>query len=119
MYSALEELVKWVASLGFVASTSPEKDAPDDPDEFVTVERESGGVTDHVDHPSFTIQTWAPTEDRAEEMGEQIRMALLTQRLPYGFHSVSIDAGPYRHYDEDTRCPRYQLAIDAVAQLTR
>ena len=64
MYSITEQFVAWLNGLSFRASTWPPKDA----DEFVTVERTGGGVTDLVDHPLMAVQTWAATEDRAEAM---------------------------------------------------
>lgn len=114
MYSITEQFVSWLASHGYSASTAP----PKANGAFVTVERTSGGVVDMVDRPSLAIQTWAPTEPRAEEMGNAIRLLLATGDYPTGVHHVAIDSGPYRFYDEDTTMPRYQLSIDAACQLT-
>ena len=111
-YSALEAVVGWLAGLGYRASTI----VPADADEFVTVERTGGGVSDYVDHPTFAVQAWAPTEERAEEMALAIRLAALTGR-PQGIHRFTEMQGPYRFYDENTRCPRWQLVLTASAQL--
>lgn len=114
MYSVTEAFISWLNNLGFDAHSYP----PNDSQEFVTVERTGGGVIDLVDRPSLAIQTWAKTETRAEDMVNAIRLALLTSELPNGVHSVSINTGAYRFYDDETRLPRFQLYIDVVSQLT-
>lgn len=117
MYSILEQVIAWLDAHGYEAFSRPPEDAPDCPDEFVTVERVGGGVADLVDRPRIAVQTWAPTEDRAEEMGNELRMLMLVGARPRGVHSWSVDSGPYRFYDEETRCPRYQLTVDVASQL--
>ena len=114
MYSVVSAFIQWLNSLGFDAHSYP----PNDSTEFVTVERTGGGVVDMVDRPALAIQTWAQTETRAEDMANAIRYALLTGELPGGVHSVSINTGAYRFYDDETRLPRFQLYIDVVSQLT-
>lgn len=118
MYSITEQLISWLENLGYRAGTRPPKDAPDCPMEFITVHRTGGGVQDLVDHPSYALQAWAQTAPRAEEMANDIRFEFLTGELPYGVHHVSINSGPYPFFDEDTRCPRYQLVLDITSQLT-
>ncbi len=115
MYSVTEEFVTWLLARGYSASTWPKADAPD---EFVTVERTGGGTADMVDYPMVAIQAWAPTEARAEEMAVEIRNALMTQQRPRGIAKLNVNSGPYPFWDEDTRCPRYQLVLDCTAQLT-
>lgn len=114
MYSVTEAFINWLIARGYNAYSYP----PATGTEFVTVERTGGGVVDMVDRPSMAIQTWAQTEERAEAMIIDIKVALLTRTLPIGVHSVSINSGGYRFYDEDTRLPRFQLYLDAVSQLT-
>lgn len=114
MYSVTEQFVAWIALLGFHASTYPPKTGS----EFVTVERLGGEVTDMVDHPSMAIQTWAATEERAEEMANEIRFVLITGNRPQGVYRADVESGPYPFYDEDTRLPRYQVVLDCTAQLT-
>lgn len=113
MYSITEEFVKWLHGLNYAASTYPPKNGA----EFVTVERTGGNVSDMVDHPTMAIQTWAATEPRAEEMANAIRNAALTGTRPDGVHGIAVNAGPYPFWDEDTRCPRYQLVLDVTCQL--
>ena len=113
MYSVTEEFVTWLTQLGFQASTYP----PADGEQFVTVNREGGGVSDMVDHPTVTIQTWAATEVLAESMALLIRNEALTSTLPYGVTRATVNAGPYPFYDEDTRMPRFQLVLDVTCQL--
>lgn len=115
MYSVTEQFVTWLRERGYEASTYPRADAPD---EFVTVERTGGGTADMVDHPTMAVQTWAPTATRAEEMARSIRDALLLGQRPAGVHNVAVNSGPYPFWDEDTRCPRYQLVLACTAQLT-
>lgn len=112
-YSITEAFVAWLESMGYRASTYP----PADGDEFVTIERTSGGVENLIDYPSIAIQAWAETETRAEEIANDIRYALLTTSRPEGVAHISINAGPYRFYDEDTRLPRYQLVVDCTTHI--
>ena len=112
-YSVTEAFVAWLNNLGYRASTYP----PADGVEFVTAERTSGGVESLIDYPSMAIQVWAQTEPRAEEIANEIRYALLTQSRPAGVAHVSINAGPYRFYDDDTRLPRYQLVVDCTTHI--
>lgn len=118
MYSITEQVVAWLSGMGFRAGTRPPKEGPYCPQEFVTVERTGGGVQDLVDHPSFAVQAWAPTAPRAEEMANAIRMEALTGGLPHGVHSMRVDSGPYPYFDEETRCPRYQVVFDITSQIT-
>jgi len=115
MYSPTEQLIVWLTSHGYTASTYPRQDATPP---FVTVERTGGYVADLVDHPKMAVQTWAETEAEAEEMAIDIRDALLLGTLPYGYHSVQVNAGAYPFWDENTRYPRYQIVFDATTQLT-
>lgn len=115
MYSVTEEFVSWLSGLGYAASTYPPKDAPD---EFVTVERTGGGMADLVDRPLMAIQTWAPTEARAEEMANGIRLEAVSGSRPAGVARIGVNSGPYPFWDEDTRCPRYQVVLDCTAQIT-
>lgn len=114
MYSVTAAFIDWLNANGYNAHSYP----PASGNEFVTVERTGGGVADMVDRPTLAIQTWATTEERAEDMAAEIRFAVLTQPLPVGVHSASINTGAYRFYDEDTRLPRFQLVLDVVSQLT-
>jgi hypothetical protein len=117
VYSVTEAIVAWLADAGYEAHALPPAEAPDSPDEFVTVERTGGYVENMVDHPVVAIQAWARTEARAEEMSNEIRnLALLSER-PRGVHRIDVDSGPYPFYDEGTRCPRYQLVLDVTCQL--
>ena len=117
-YSITEQMVAWLSSLGHRAMTHPCIEAPDCPQEFVTVERTGGYAADLVDHPTMAVQAWAQTEPRAEEIANEVRMACLTGDLPYGVHRIAVNSGPYAFWDEDTRCPRYQLVLDITSQLT-
>lgn len=112
-YSVTEAFVSWLQSLGYSASTYPPKTGT----EFVTVSRTGGSVSDMVDRPMVAVQTWAKTEERAEEMATEIRDAALTGPRPFGVASIRINAGPYPFWDESTRLPRYQLYLDCAAQL--
>lgn len=114
-FSVTEAMVAWVASMGYRAATRVPKNPPA---ELVTVERGGGGVRSMVDHPMVAVQCWAPTEERAEEMANAIRLAVLTSQPPAGVHSARVNSGPYPFFDEDTRCPRYQLVLDLSSQLT-
>lgn len=114
-FSVTSAIVAWVHSLGYVAAVRRYKGAPV---ELVTVERLGGGVRSFVDHPTVAVQCWAEDEARAEDMANDVRLALTTTRPPVGIHSVRVNAGPYPFYDPDTRLPRYQLVLDVSCQLT-
>ena len=114
LYSITEQFVTWLSDNGYAASTYPPKTGT----EFVTVERTGGSVTDMVDRPSIAIQAWAKTPTRAEEMANEIRELLLLGSLPYGVHSARIDSGPYPFWDEQTKLPRYQIALICASYLT-
>lgn len=114
MYSITEEFIKWLSVMGYDAYSYPPKDSK----EFVTVERTGGDVENLVDYPTIAIQTWAQTQDRAEEMANEIRVAALTLARPFGVHSVRVNSGPYAFFDESTRLPRYQVVLDCAAYLT-
>ena len=113
MFSATESLIAWLDDNNYRASTQ----VPQGVTEFVTVERTSSYVENLVDHPTFAVQTWATTEARAEQMALEIRELLLTSPRPYGFYAMS-PQGVYPFWDEQTRCPRYQLVIQCTTQLT-
>lgn len=115
MYSVTEAFVSHLLALGHDAYANVPADPPT---EFVTVERTGGSVTDLVDHPSLAIQCWAATDEAAERLANAVRAQILTGARPPGVTRVDVNSGPYRFYDEYTRCPRYQMALDATCQLT-
>ena len=115
MYSVTEAFVSHLLSLGYAAYANVPADPPA---EFVTVERTGGSVTDLVDHPSLAIQCWAATDEAAERLAHVLRAQIVCGARPFGVTRVDVNSGPYRFYDEYTRCPRYQMALDATCQLT-
>ena len=117
MYSVVQTTIEWLESLGF-AAYSIDPPAENAPDRFVTVQRPGGYVADKVDHPSVAIQCWAPTDDEAEDMAIEVRNHVVLGSRPAGVWNMTVNSGPYDHYDEDTRCPRYQLYVDMTCQLT-
>ncbi len=117
MYSVLAAFVERLLALGYDAYSIVPGDE-DAPAEFVTVERTGGYVTDMVDHPTIAVQCWAATDADAEDMAVAVRNALLTGPRPAGVSRIDVNGGPYRFYDEYTRCPRYQLTLDVTCQLT-
>jgi len=115
MYSVTEAFVSHLLALGHDAYANVPADPPT---EFVTVERTGGSVTDLVDHPSLAIQCWAATDEAAERLANVVRAQIVTGTRPHGVTRIDVNSGPYRFYDEYTRCPRYQMALDATCQLT-
>jgi len=115
-YSVTEAFVARLAQLGYAVSTRPPEQAPQG-GEFVTVERVGGGVADWLDRPSMAVQCWAATEERAEEMANEVRLALL-DNPPLGVLHLAVDSGPYPFWDEGTGLPRYQTTFNCTAQLT-
>lgn len=115
MFSITDAMIGWIVSLGYAAATHRFSGAPD---ELVTVERTGGPVRGWVDHPTIAVQCWAPTERRAEEMANELRLALITRATPAGIHKVRADSGPYPYPDQDSRIPRYQFVLNVSCQLT-
>ena len=119
VYSVIAELVSWLEDRFYEVWTIVPDDADDDlPARFVTVERTGGYVEDMLDHASVAVQCWAQTDSEAHDMAIGLRNLLLTDQRPYGVGRISIDSGPYRFYDEATRCPRYQLTLDVTCCLS-
>lgn len=114
VYSIEEALLDWLTDMGYAAFVRVPKNRPD---RFVTVERTGGNVADMVDHPTVAIQTWATTQAVAEEDACAIRMVALMGQLPEGVHSMRVNSGPYKFYDEDSDMPRYQTLFDVTCQL--
>lgn len=112
--STTEAMVNWLADMGYRASTRPPSTMPT---EFVTVERTAGYVENLIDHPTFAVQAWARTEDRAEAMAVDIKSAATFGEPPEGFASLRVDAGEYSYWDESTGMPRYQLVIVGTAHI--
>ena len=113
MYSATQSLIEWLTNKGYSAYSYPPKTG----NQFFTVERTGGNVSDLVDHPVFAVQAWAQTESDAETMCIEVRNALVQGDVPNGFAKVYQES-LYPWYDESTRLPRYQLVIDCTTQLT-
>ncbi len=119
VYSVTAELVSWLEDRFYEVWTIVPDDADDDlPARFVTVERTGGYVEDMLDHPTIAVQCWAATDADAEDMALELRNRLLTDLPPLGVSSIRIESGPYRFYDETTRCPRYQLTLDVTCRLS-
>ena len=115
-YSIEEGVIAWLTGLGYDAHATVPKDRPD---RFVTVERTGGDVADMVDHPEIAIQTWARSAADAEQDACAIRMVALAGNLPGGVHSMRVNSGPYKFYDEESMQPRYQTVYDAACQIVK
>ena len=114
VYSIEEAVRNWLVDMGYAAYVRVPKDRPK---RFVTVERTGGGVENMVDYPLVAVQTWAQTQAEAEEDASAIRMVALVGNLPEGVHSMRVNSGPYKFYDEESMQPRYQVVFDVVCQL--
>lgn len=114
-FSVTDAMVSWLARLGYNAATRRYDNSPA---ELVTVTRTGGRVLNLIDRPVIALQFWAGTEERAESMANEARLALLTTCPPPGIHSVSVNTGPYPFFDAYSRSPRYQLVLDVSCQLT-
>lgn len=115
-YSIEQSLVEWLEDLGYGAYANVPMDRPA---RFVTVERTGGEVADLVDHPTVAIQTWARSAAEAESDACDIRLAATTVALPDGVHSMRVNSGPYKFYDEESMQPRYQTVYDVTCQLVK
>ena len=114
VYSIEEAMRDWLVDMGYEAYVRVPHDRPS---RFVTVERTGGGVENMVDYPMMAVQTWAQTQAEAEEDASAIRMVALVGELPRGVHSMRVNAGPYKFYDEESMQPRYQVVFDVACQL--
>lgn len=114
VYSVEEAVRNWLLAMGYEAYVRVPKDRPQ---RFVTVERTGGGVENMVDHPLIAVQTWAQTQAEAEEDANAIRMVALVGLLPEGVHSMRVNSGPYKFYDDESMQPRYQTVFDVACQL--
>lgn len=114
VYSIEEAVRNWLVDMGYTAYVRVPENRPQ---RFVTVERTGGNVADMVDYPTIAIQTWAQTQAEAEEDASAIRMVALVGNLPQGVHSMRVNSGPYKFYDEDSMQPRYQVVFDVACQL--
>ena len=114
VYSVEEAVRNWLVDMGYSAYVRVPKDRPQ---RFVTVERTGGGVENMVDYPLVAVQAWAQTQAEAEEDASAIRMVALMGVLPEGVHSMRVNAGPYKFYDEDSMQPRYQVVFNVACQL--
>ena len=120
-YSVTKALIDWLLELGFDAHANVPGSIPSYG--MVTVERTGGYVADLVDHAEMAVQCWGETDLAAATLADDVRNYLLThysnyRPRPVGTYAISVTAGPYRFYDEYTRCPRYQIALDVTCQLT-
>lgn len=113
-YSVEAAMIAWLSGMGYDAYANVPKDRPD---AFVTVERTGGGVADMVDLPLVAVQAWAQSAADAEAMANAVKMAALVGERPEGVHSIRVNSGPYKFYDEETMQPRYQVLFDVACQL--
>ena len=114
IYSLEEHAIEWLDGLGFDSYVTVPKNRPS---RFVLVENLGGNVEDHIDHPTLAIQTWADTDTQAKGDSFAIRDYALSLNLPSGVHSMRVNSGPYKFYDEDSDMPRYQTLYDVTCQL--
>lgn len=114
VYSVEEAVRNWLVGMGYDAYVRVPKNRPQ---RFVTVERTGGGVENMVDYPLVAVQTWAQSQAEAEEDASAIRMVALVGNLPEGVHSMRVNSGPYKFYDEESMMPRYQVLFNVACQL--
>lgn len=113
-FSVVEALLAWDVWGGLPCSTRVPAPMPE---RFFTVERVGGGVSSWVDRASVAVQAWAPTDAEAGSLADGVRLAALTSAPPPGVHSVRVEAGPYPHYDDQSRRARHQLVLDVACQV--
>ena len=114
VFSVLESVVGWVASLGYQASTRVPKDLPD---LFVTVDRTNDDVVSHVGLASVAIRVWAKTDAEAESAANALRLAMTQGEPPAGIHSARAEGGRFMYYDESTRRATDQFVLSVSYQL--
>lgn len=80
------------------------------PDTLVVIRREGGGeVNEHLDRPGIGIWCWAPSEEKAYELAEQV--AGFMRFLPFqGGYSFVAQEVMYSTPDPDTESPRWYLS---------
>ena len=116
-FSVTEAMVGFVDSLQIGDGCSTR--APyDGPGEFQTLENIGGPIESKVCRTTLALQCWALDEPTAEADANAVALAIETTAPPAGVHSMHVSQTPYPWYDDSTRCPRYQLTVDVVHQLT-
>lgn len=81
------------------------------PAEFVRAWRTGGGpINRAIDEPLVTVQAWAESRARAEDIARACLHALLNDYTAMPLvRSVEIVSGPYLDPDPDSRSPRYSI----------
>ncbi|GAA4774630.1 hypothetical protein [Microbacterium gilvum] len=91
------------------------------PDEFVVARRNGGGAASRVlDFPTVTVDAWAKSTTRAEEMASVAREALLNgyTAMPL-VRGVEELTGPYLSPDPETNLPVYRLSVRLSVRASR
>ena len=81
------------------------------PAEFVRAWRTGGGPINRVlDEPLVTVQAWAASAARAEDIARECLHALLNDytQMPL-VRGMEILSGPYMDPDPESRSPRYSI----------
>ena len=81
------------------------------PDRFVVVEKTGGWRTDHVDHASFAVQSYAPSLVEAAMLNEDVKAAMdsLIEETEVTQSAYDTD---YNYTDTTTKRYRYQCVYD-------
>lgn len=85
----------------------------DRPERFVTVERTGGTRGAFLNKPNVAIQSWAPTEQEASELADEVDAVM--EALPYGSSGVTkVDRGEPYPFPSIEKIPRYQALYSLV-----
>lgn len=82
-------------------------------EEFVTVEKLGGSMTNHIRRASIAVQSWSRSRMEACELNEMVKAAMerLTERHQISSAALSSD---YNFPDLSRRQPRYQAVYEIV-----
>lgn len=86
----------------------------DRPDRFIVVQRTGGTRGAFLNTPSVAIQSWAPTEQEASSLADEVDAAM--ESLPYGGSGVTkVERSEPYPFPSVEKIPRYQAVYDLVA----
>lgn len=91
------------------------------PAEFVRIWRNGGQAQNRVvDLPFVSVETWAATASRADDISDAVRHVLLHDAPGLGrIRGATEIAGPYEIPDPDSGTPRVRFTVQLTVRATR
>lgn len=83
------------------------------PEEFVTVEKTGGSISDHVRSATLAVQSWSTSRAAADALNETVKAAMLTAVEQPEISRCAL-IGDSNYTDTAKHRPRYQAVFDVV-----